>query len=52
MRSILRPDIFVNSQKVYGETVIVMLKNLLKKIESPAGTHLSASCKREASGRM
>lgn len=47
----LRPDIFINSQKVYGQIIIVMLRNLLKKTESSAGTHLSASCKRHQAGR-
>lgn len=35
----------------YGEIIIVMLRSLLKKIESSAGTHLSASSKRHQAGR-
>lgn len=50
MSSVLRPDIFINSQKVYEEIILVILRNLLKKVKSPARIHLSASCKRHQAG--
>lgn len=44
--SILQPDIFINLQQVLGEVVLVRLRNLLKKIRSPARRPLCATCRR------